>query len=217
MRMIAAFLLSLVAVVSANLYVTSPTGSTVWPAGQNATIKWQDDGTTPNLTLFGQTKVSVYVGNAIQQTSVQLIVASVDVSTTSAIVFIPDPTVGTSGNYYFIRFESLNLKDAANPQYPALAFSSKFTLTGMTGQFTPAEQAQISGANTAPLGGSTTPSLPTSTPNLPVVYSSTVSSSGSRTSSSVQTTASSGAVFGASASKPLAGILAGAMSLVMLF
>jgi len=38
-------------VVSANLYVTSPTGSTVWPAGQNATIKWQDDGTTPSVTF----------------------------------------------------------------------------------------------------------------------------------------------------------------------
>jgi hypothetical protein len=31
------------------------------------------------------------------------------------------------GNYYFVRFASLSLKDSTNPQYPYQAYSAKFT------------------------------------------------------------------------------------------
>jgi len=225
MRSLATFLLSLVAVASANLYITSPTATTIWTAGQNSTVQWQDDGNTPNLQAFGPSKVSIYVGNAIQQTSLQLIVGSVDVSTTNAIEFIPDGTIGPSGADYFIRFESLSLKDATNPQFPALAFSAKFTLNGMTGQFTPQEQSQIDGASTAPLGGSSTPasSLPATTTGTSMTMSSsrlssTKSSSGASPSSSSNTQkGASNAAVGISVGKFVTGAFAGVVGLAMLF
>jgi len=140
----------------ATVYTTAPIGTTSWPAGQQATISWKDDGTTPSLQSFGPSKVSIYVGNAQQQTMLQSITNSVDVSTTSSIVFTPDGTVGPNGADYFIRFESLSLKDATSPQYPALAFSAKFALTGMSGTFNSSVQAEINGQSTAPLAGQTT-------------------------------------------------------------
>ncbi|KAF8624699.1 hypothetical protein AX17_007030 [Amanita inopinata Kibby_2008] len=148
-------LVSLAVSALGNVYITSPTGSTTFTGGQQATINWQDDGTAPNLQQFGLAKISIYVGNAITQTPLQLISDNVDVSKTSNLQFVPNPSIGPNSNDYFIRVESLNLKDPKNPQYPALAFSSKFTLSGMSGQFNASIQSEIAGQSTAPIGGST--------------------------------------------------------------
>ncbi|KAL4253404.1 hypothetical protein ABKN59_003859 [Abortiporus biennis] len=150
--MFAGALLALAAIASsaqAALFTTAPVGSTSWAAGQPQTITWQDDGSAPTLQQFGAAKVTIGVGNTISQTQLQLITASVDVSTTAAITFTPDPSVGPNGNFYFVRFESINLKDATTPQYPALAFSAKFALTGMTGTFNSTVQAQADGSSSA--------------------------------------------------------------------
>ncbi|KZT64424.1 hypothetical protein DAEQUDRAFT_732656 [Daedalea quercina L-15889] len=125
------------------LYVTSPVDGTSWTAGQNQTVSWKDDGIQPSLTQFGKSSVGIYIGSSTVQTVVQQIVASVDVATTESIVFTPDPSVGASGDYYFIRFQSLDLKDANNSAYPAEAFSATFTITGMTGSFNATEQSDI--------------------------------------------------------------------------
>jgi hypothetical protein len=209
----AAFFLSLVAAASANIYITSPVAGTVFTAGQNSSITWQDDGNSPSLQAIGPCKVSIYVGNAIQQTSLQLIVGSVDVSTTSSIEFIPDGSIGPSGSDYFIRFESLSLKDAANPQYPALAFSAKFTLNGATGTFTPEEQSQIDGASTAPLGGSTSLTSHTSTSTTPTTPTKTSSVPSTSTSPGTQSNTTNGAI-GLIGSK-FAAVLAGVICLSM--
>ncbi|KZT28223.1 hypothetical protein NEOLEDRAFT_1129554 [Neolentinus lepideus HHB14362 ss-1] len=176
----------------ATIFTTSPVASTSWPAGQQATISWQDDGISPSLQSFGPSKVSIYVGNAIQQTLLQPITPSVDVSTTSSIVFTPDASIGPNGADYFIRFESLSLKDATNPQYPALAFSAKFALSGMSGTFNSTVQAEIAGSSTAPLA---TPSATAATSSVAKTsaVSSTSKASASATSTAKSASASSGA------------------------
>ncbi|KAH8833884.1 hypothetical protein DL96DRAFT_1578722 [Flagelloscypha sp. PMI_526] len=103
----------------------------------------------PSLADFGNAKVSIYAGNSQQQTSLQTISESVNVATTSSIQFTPDPKIGPNANEYFVRVESLALKDAASPQFPALAFLAKFTMAGMTGEFSDAVKAQIAGQATA--------------------------------------------------------------------
>ncbi|KAG9226834.1 hypothetical protein CCMSSC00406_0003493 [Pleurotus cornucopiae] len=148
-------ILALSASALANVFITSPTASTTFTGGKEATISWQDTTDAPSLKDFGLATVSIYAGNAIQQTSLQLIVDNVDVSTTSSIKFTPNPQIGPNSDQYFVRIESRNLKDAAQPQFPALAFSAKFKMDGMTGTFSPAVQAQIAGQSTAPLAGST--------------------------------------------------------------
>lgn len=77
MRFSIAVLLSMVAAVSADIYMTSPVATTIFTAGQNSTITWQDDGKTPNLQALGPCKVSIYVGNAIQQVRIQVHISGV--------------------------------------------------------------------------------------------------------------------------------------------
>jgi hypothetical protein len=148
-------LLSLSASALATVFTTSPVASTTFHGGQPATVSWQDDGTAPTLKDFGPAMISIYVGNAQQQTRLQTISASVDVSSTSSTQFTPDPSIGPNSNDYFIRFESISLKDAKAPQFPALAFSSKFQMDNMKGTFNASVQAQIDGQSTAPIGGPT--------------------------------------------------------------
>ncbi|KAJ7093939.1 hypothetical protein B0H15DRAFT_146806 [Mycena belliarum] len=145
--------LALASSAFAGVFFTSPTAAIGFTAGQPATISWQEDNTPPLLKDFGLAKASIYAGNSAQQTSLQLISASIDVSNPLSLTFTPDATIGPNANQYFIRFESLSLKDAANPAIPALAFSHVFQLSGMTGVFNAEVQAQIDGQSTAPIGG----------------------------------------------------------------
>jgi hypothetical protein len=194
--------LALAAQALATVFITSPVASTTFSGGKQATVSWQDDGSSPSLKDFGPAKVSIYVGNALQQTSLQLITASVDVSTTASIQFTPDPTIGPNSNQYFIRVESLSLKDAKQPQYPALAFSAKFNMDNMSGTFSDAVSAQIAGQSTAPLASQST-TVPvasnsaTAATTKPTAAASTTggsSKAASATSASASGTKSSGAL-----------------------
>jgi hypothetical protein len=202
--------LALAASSLASIYTTSPTANTTFTGGQQSTVSWIDDGKKPSLSDFGNCMVSIYVGNAMQQTQLQLITPSVNVATTSTIQFVPNPSIGPNSNEYFIRFQSLALMDPTQPQYPALAFSAKFSMTGMTGTFNSSVQAQIDGQSTAPIGGPTSSASgasqapATTTPN-------TASKSGSASASAAKSTASSGA--GSSVKVPCFTILAGVVAL----
>jgi len=149
--------------VRAGIYVTQPVATTVCNAGQACAVAWSDDGNSPALSAVGNCTVSVYIGSPQQQTLIFNINPSIDVSQNSQVSFSLDPTLGQSGHYYFIRFDSLALKDATNPANPYQGFSATFTMNGMTGTFTPAEQAQIAAissaapATTQPLAMTTTP------------------------------------------------------------
>ncbi|KAG2076244.1 hypothetical protein BDR04DRAFT_1090175 [Suillus decipiens] len=179
--------LVLAASALANVFITSPVATTTFTAGQQATISWQDDGTTPSLTSFGAALVGIYTGNANQQTLLQTVSPSIDVSATSSITFTPDGTIGPNSNEYFVRFTSLNLKDATNSQFPAEAFSAKFTLTGMTGTFNSTIQAEINGQSTAPIGATATSSA--SKTMMTISTTSAASISSSKTSPSTSATA----------------------------
>ncbi|KAG2347283.1 hypothetical protein BDR05DRAFT_958786 [Suillus weaverae] len=184
--------LVLAASALANVFITSPVASTTFTAGQQATITWQDNGMTPSLTSFGASLVGIYTGNANQQTLLQTVSPSVDVSTTSSVVFTPDGTIGPDSSEYFVRFTSINLKDATNSQFPAEAFSAKFTMTGMTGTFNSTVQAEINGQSTAPIGAtatSTSTSSASGTMKTVSMTSTTASASGSKTSTSTSATA----------------------------
>ncbi|KAG1848786.1 hypothetical protein C8R48DRAFT_812963 [Suillus tomentosus] len=175
----------------ANVFITSPVASTTFTAGQQATVNWQDDGLSPNLASFGASLIGIYTGNANQQTLLQTISSSVDVSTSSSINFTPDGTIGPDSNEYFVRFTSINLKDATNSQFPAEAFSAKFTMTGMTGTFNSTVQAEINGQSTAPIGATATVTGTSSASGSmkTISTSSAASTSGSKSSTSTSATA----------------------------
>lgn len=163
----ALLVLSLISVAFATVYVINPVASTTDTGGQIAEVAWQDDGNSPTLAQFGSAMISIYAGNAQQQTSLQLINANVNVATTSSVNFTVNPSIGPNSNHYFIRFQSLSGTDTKGTPYEA--FSAQFTLTSMTGTFSAAVLAEIAGQSTAPLGGATTSSslsTPVSTPSL---------------------------------------------------
>ncbi|KAJ7783008.1 hypothetical protein B0H16DRAFT_1297813, partial [Mycena metata] len=132
---------------------TSPTQAISFTGGQQANITWIDDGAAPTLAQFGLAKASIYAGNSAQQTSLQTISESIDVTNPMFLVFTPDASIGPNSDQYFIRFDSLALKDTANPAIPALAFSHTFTMSAMTGVFNAEVLSEISGQSTAPIGG----------------------------------------------------------------
>jgi len=204
---------SLFSVAFATVFVTAPVASTIYSGGKpGATVSWMDDGNAPSLAVFGSATISIYVGNAIQQTSLQVLSNNTDVSKASTITFTPDPTIGPNDADYFIRFESINGRD--NTSTPFEAFSAKFTLNSMTGTFPASVQAEIAGQSTAPLGGSTSSGTtgPTSTPS---VTTSTASKSPTSISS---TSATAKATSGAMGSKAgWAGIMFGAVVGVAMF
>ncbi|KAH9968013.1 hypothetical protein BC827DRAFT_1122891 [Russula dissimulans] len=139
----------------ADIYITNPIASTTLAAGQSGTITWQDNNNGSSLATIGPCLVGLYVGSQTQQALLQTIGTAVDVSKNNSLAWTPDASVGPNGQY-FIRFQSNGLKDPSNPQYPYQAFSAKFTLTGMTGTFSPAVESVINGASTAS-GASATP------------------------------------------------------------
>jgi len=172
----------------ATVFVTAPVASTTYTAGQSAVVQWQDDGNTPSLASFGPAMISIYAGNAEQQTSLQLLNASVDVSQVSSITFTPNATIGPNSNEYFIRFQSISLADATEPQFPALAFSAKFTLAGMTGTFSAAVESEIQGQTTAPLAA---PASASTSPATVAASSTAASLTTTSTSKKASSTASS--------------------------
>jgi len=219
----ATLFLALAAVVPsafATIFTTAPVATTSWQSGQEQTITWIEDPNTPTPALkdFGPTKISIYVGNSQQQTSLQLISPSTDVSTISQLKFTPDPTIGPNSKEYFIRFESISLKDAKQPQFPALAFSSKFELTGMSGKFSADVQAQIDGASSLPIGSTSTSSRPASSSvssSVPPKSTGTSSSSSSRPSGTSGAQGNSGGALGLAAGKLLTGVVAAVVGLTI--
>ncbi|KAF9530608.1 hypothetical protein CPB83DRAFT_850622 [Crepidotus variabilis] len=210
--------LASVSVAFAVPFITNPISTTHFTCGQQAEIKWQDSGSEPGLDKYGPCKISIYAGNAQQQTSLQLISDNTDVSKVSSIQFTPDCSVGPTGGEYFIRVESLALKDGSPQNYPAMAFSSKFNLDNMNGKFSAAVQAQIDGQTTAPLatptqtGSASGAASSASTTKAPTSASSAAASTSKKPSASASNAASP-----LSASAGWAGALLSALVGVTLF
>jgi hypothetical protein len=221
----ALFLLALASSTQATVFLTAPVASTSFTGGQDATLTWQDDGAAPSLKDFGPAKIFLSTGNAIQQTNLQTISQSTDVGTVNSLTFKVDPTIGPNSNQYFIRIESIATKDLLAPQFPALAFSAKFTLSSMTGTFSSTVQAQIDGQSTAPLAGATTAGSSTSAPatagRTTTSGSATPTTSSRATSTSARSTAASAsptnaAISTSSRNSLLVGALASVFGILLL-
>ncbi|KAL9709353.1 hypothetical protein Ac2012v2_007709 [Leucoagaricus gongylophorus] len=205
----------------ATVFITQPTASSTFHGGQPAIISWQDDGSVPSLQDFGNAVVSIYVGNAQQQTSLQTVVDNVNVSSTGSIQFTPNGDIGPNSNDYFIRIESLAFKDPKNPQFPALSFSAKFAMDNMSGTFNSTIQAQIAGQSTAPLAGQTVSNTVSANQASTTVPHSTAVTASHSTSMAVSSISSAAATSSSSAalnSKPgWMAIILGALSGVTVF
>jgi len=180
---------SVISVAFATVYITNPIASSNISAGESSPINWQDDGKKPTLKDFGPSKIGVYVGNTRQQVLVIPISNNTDVSAVQTINFTPEADAGPNGGEYFIRFESISLKDPNSPNDPAEAFSHNFTLTGMTGSFSASILSIIAGQSTAPFGSQTSSGSSSSSTSSPVLTGSSASKNPTSTSSTTSATA----------------------------
>ncbi|CCA71211.1 hypothetical protein PIIN_05148 [Serendipita indica DSM 11827] len=190
-----------VAPAAAELSVTSPIATTTCTGGQTCEVAWRDNGEGVTLAQQGLCTVALYVGGRISQTFLQPIAfpTAINVSTTAAIQFVVDPSVGEDSSEYFIRFSSQTLTQAnSTTGAPYLSFSAKFRLTGMTGRFNETVQAQISSS-----------ALPTPTGNTATSAGTTSTRSTTRASTSTPGAASRNSAVGAAAGAiALAGLAA---------
>ncbi|ORY88130.1 hypothetical protein BCR35DRAFT_289370 [Leucosporidium creatinivorum] len=137
----------LVSSTTASIYTIKPTAKDSFKGGKSFTVTWTADSgdsatTTPLASKFGQTSVGIYTGSSSQQTLCQDL-GIVDPSKVQELKITVDAKAGPDSSLYFIRYESLNNTDSTGT--PLLAFSSRFTLTGMKGSFTSSEIAINSG------------------------------------------------------------------------
>lgn len=216
----ASFLAALAPQALANLYITSPVESTSCAAGQQCTVSWNDDGTTPALGTIGACDVALYVGSVTTQIKLQDL-GSVALAQQAQAVFLPDASVGANSDLYFLRFTATNyFPDQANPTIPYEGFSAKFTLTGMTGSFNATVQSLMNGGSTgaAPsstAGGSSTAGSPASTTGTATGAIKTTTKAASGTSSPTSSAPASSTSGAASAAFGVSSP-AGALSAIVL-
>jgi len=180
---------SLISSASATIYVTQPVASTTCVAGQTCTVAWDDDGNAPVLATIGACQIDLCTGGVDEQTCLQNISPSLDVSQNAQVTYVVNPTIGQNdGAVYFIKFTSLAYKDPTNPAQPYTAFSAHFTLAGMTGTFAASISSEL--AQTVPVGASTSaPAAATTTAAMPsgMVMSTTTAKAAAGTSSAKST------------------------------
>jgi len=191
---------ALVSSAFATVFITNPTSSSTFNGGQNNTINWEDDGTSPSSAEWGNASVAIYTGNENEQTMLQMIAASVDVLTTTSIQFQVDPSIGSNGLFYFIRMQSLTLVDNSTSfHFNELAFSHLFTMADMTGTFNASVSAEIAGQSTAPIGGSSTGSSGSTATSASTTGKVAAASTTSSSTASATTAAPSNGAMGSSA------------------
>jgi len=183
---------SLASQVAATIYVTSPIATTTCTANTQCLISWNDDGQAPVLSTIGPCQIDLCTGGQVQQTCLQNVTPSLDVSQNAQVTFNPNPTIGPDSNEYFIKFTSLSYMDPTNPAYHYESYSAKFTLAGMTGTFNATIESEISmvpaATSAAAVGTVATNAVPsflaTTTPKPATTTVHTVASTASTTKKS---------------------------------
>ncbi|GAA6042607.1 hypothetical protein JCM8097_003155 [Rhodosporidiobolus ruineniae] len=130
----------------AKVYIYKPVEASHYQPGDSFTVSWRDDGTSPSWTSWGASSIGLYTGSATSQTLLATLGHVDDAATTPAMKITIDGGWGPdSDQQYFIRVQSDAGTDATTSD-PLQAFSARFTLSGMTGTFSSAVQAQLAGS-----------------------------------------------------------------------
>ncbi|RKP06741.1 hypothetical protein THASP1DRAFT_31446 [Thamnocephalis sphaerospora] len=157
----------------ANFYPTFPVGDSVWPAGTQQTITWQDDGSAPSLDAIPSFKLELQTGTDAAQKTLAVVGTTIDPKSKSIRFTIP-ANIGPSGKVYFFRF---------TPSVGEIKWTTRFTLTGATGTF-PDDVQLPPGSSVSNGNGGTRTSGSSSATSTSDSSSSTSTSSSSSTSTS---------------------------------
>ncbi|KAM0748440.1 hypothetical protein T439DRAFT_382272 [Meredithblackwellia eburnea MCA 4105] len=203
----------------ASFYITYPIASTVVTAPKAITLTWLADSgataaATPLASTFGPCHVGLYTGSVSQQIELAQFGTMPGPLTRNNWPVQIDPSIGPDSDLYFFRFTSLNATDADGVALQS--FSARFTLRGMNGTWTAAQQAAISGvdpnaslsaASTTLAGGASTTgtAVTTAAPTTGGIQTAGAASTTSRTSSAANASASAHSGAPAPAGRALGG------------
>ncbi|BGP39520.1 hypothetical protein JCM10450v2_003486 [Rhodotorula kratochvilovae] len=188
--------------VLANPYIYKPVEASRYKAGDSFTVSWRDNGEAPLSTAYGQTTVSLYTGSTTTQMELAQLGTIVDPATDTEVRITIDPTWGPDSADYFIRIQSVAGTDAAGA--PLQAFSARFALSQMTGEWSSAVKAALSGSPVAAAAGTTAASaaagMTTSVRTTAAAAAATVASLQSKVASASTSGSASASASGAQAS-----------------
>lgn len=187
--------------------------STTGHGGKRLNIEWNDDGKTPTRRDWGRVNIYLATGSRDVQYKLQTLATNVSYNAGEGRYQI-SPTVGPTGGYYFLRFEGTN---TTTNSIPAMAFSARFRLEDMTGNFNSTIMSTIQGGSGTGQLTTTVASATSSasTPNFFGASSSTQSAlaatttpaTGSGSAASSQSTTVKSSSSDASAANKMAGFL----------
>ncbi|CAD6505892.1 BgTH12-06824 [Blumeria graminis f. sp. triticale] len=129
--------------------ITSPAAGTSLPGGVAFTITWIDSGDAPALADLTSYQIFLYTGSNSNPQQIYEIGQGAFSAGNSITANVPVTIGGSTENAYF-----LSLVSTAAAGKTITSFSSRFTLTGMTGTFSPtviSELSKISGATGPPV------------------------------------------------------------------
>lgn len=131
---------------------TSPVASTTGQGGQKLKLRWQDNNKSPKYDDkdWGNSTIFLAVGSQNTQFKLQTLASNVSPHRHGGSYTI-DKSVGPSGKYYFIRMEGSEKDSSGNP---VMAFSARFELKGMSGQFNSTVLSAASGTDGPSSSGS---------------------------------------------------------------
>ncbi|BGP24176.1 hypothetical protein JCM10295v2_003084 [Rhodotorula toruloides] len=214
------FALSVLAsVASANPYIYKPVAASHYKAGDSFTVSWRDNGAAPLSSAYGTTDVMLYTGSALQQVQLANLGSIADPSKVTEQRITIDPSWGreystgallkdfgdnidegqsaADSDQYFIRIQSQSAKDASGA--PLQAFSARFQLTQMKGQWSSSVKAAL--ASNSTVAATSAASAGSATTTSRRVAGSAVSASASVSLSGLSSTTGSASASAASASK----------------
>ncbi|SAM81111.1 uncharacterized protein UBRO_02748 [Ustilago bromivora] len=126
------------------IVVTKPVASTNARAGRRLQVEWNDDDKAPTRRDWGRVNIYLATGSRNVQYKLQTLASNVSYNQDEGSYNI-DASVGPSGGYYFLRFEGTNTSAAGGS--PPMAFSARFNLNGMTGNFNSTIMSQLQGTS----------------------------------------------------------------------
>lgn len=122
----------------------SSDSSTTGHGGKRLSVEWNDDGKSPSRRDWGRVNIYLATGSRDVQYKLQTLDTNVSYDQGQARYSI-DANAGPNGGYYFLRFEGTNTSAAGG--IPPMAFSARFTLDQMSGNFNSTIMSQVSGVS----------------------------------------------------------------------
>merc|ERR1712072_229562 len=112
--------MALAGLSQATIAPTFPVAGDVCHGTSECSLQWIDDGAEPSADRFGATRVGLFVGTVNDQVEIQDLGMVEDPVNEQNLRPRIDPSVGSNGDFYFIRFESTEAQD--DDGYPLQAF-----------------------------------------------------------------------------------------------